>query len=122
MPTPSRHTPPAPEAVSSILIIRPRFVGDVCLTLPVLTNLARLAPQAALHYLVESEAAPLLADDPRLARLWVARRSDGPLAQAKLYADLRRAGFDLVLDLFCNPRTALWTAATGARTRVGYPN
>src|SRR5262249_55032912 len=27
---------------------------------------------------------------------------------------------DLVLDLFCNPRTAIWTAATGAHVRVGY--
>jgi hypothetical protein len=27
-----------------------------------------------------------------------------------------------VLDLFCNPRTAIWTAASGARWRVGYPN
>jgi ADP-heptose:LPS heptosyltransferase len=41
---------------------------------------------------------------------------------ARLCAELRAARFDLVLDLFCNPRTALWTAATGARWRVGYPH
>jgi hypothetical protein len=29
-------------------------------------------------------------------------------------------GYDVVLDLFCNPRTAVWTAATGARLRIGY--
>ncbi|MGH7723951.1 MAG: glycosyltransferase family 9 protein [Candidatus Eiseniibacteriota bacterium] len=104
-----------------MLVIRPRYVGDVCLTLPVLTNLQRIVPHAAIHYLVEEEAAPLLAEDPRLKRVWIASRRAGALAQARLYADLHAARFDLVLDLFCNPRTALWTAATGARWRAGYP-
>src|SRR5687768_10974624 len=122
MPKPSSRHLPAPGEIRKVLVIRPRFVGDVCLTLPVLTNLERLAPQAEVHYLVEEEAAPLLAGDPRLARLWVASRRGSALAGARLAAELRQARFDLVLDLFCNPRTALWTAATGAAWRVGYPN
>ena len=117
----STHGRPLPGEIRKVLVIRPRFVGDVCLTLPVIDNLRRLAPQAELHYLVEEEAAPLLADDPRLARVWIASRRSSPLAGARLLAALRRARFDLVLDLFCNPRTAVWTAATGARWRVGYP-
>jgi ADP-heptose:LPS heptosyltransferase len=117
----SRHLPAAGE-IRKVLVIRPRFVGDVCLTLPVLTNLRRLLPDAELHYLVEEEAAPLLADDPRLARLWVTSRRGSALAGARLAGELRGARFDAVLDLFCNPRTALWTAATGAPWRVGYPN
>lgn len=121
MSNPSSRRLPSAEDIRKVLVIRPRFVGDVCLTLPVLDNLRRLAPQAELHYLVEEEAAPLLADDPRLARVWIARRRGSPLAGARLAGQLRAAGFDLVLDLFCNPRTALWTAATGARWRVGYP-
>jgi ADP-heptose:LPS heptosyltransferase len=44
------------------------------------------------------------------------------MAMARLCGELRAAKFDLVLDLFCNPRTALWTASTGARWRVGYPH
>ena len=117
----SRHLPARGE-IRKVLVIRPRFVGDVCLTLPVLANLKRLVPAAELHYLVEEEAAPLLADDPRLARLWVAARRGSALAGARLAKDLRAERFDVVLDLFCNPRTALWTAATGAAWRVGYPN
>jgi len=122
MPPASSHRPIAPTDVGSILVIRPRFVGDVCLSTPVLTNLRRLAPQAALHYLTEEESAPLLVDDPRLARLWVSSRKKGALDQARLAADLRAQKFDVVLDLFCNPRTALWTAVTGAPWRVGYPH
>lgn len=117
----STHARPSPGEIRKVLVIRPRFVGDVCLTLPVVDNLRRLAPQAELHYLVEEEAAPLLADDPRLTRLWVAARRGSTLQTARLLASLRSAKFDLVIDLFCNPRTAVWTAATGARWRVGYP-
>ena len=121
MPSQSRHAPIAPEAPARILVIRPRFLGDVCLTLPVVQNLRRIAPQAEIHYLAEEESAPLLADDPRLARLWVAARHAPPIAQARFLGELRRARFDIVLDLFCNPRTALWTASTAAPVRVGYP-
>jgi len=28
----------------------------------------------------------------------------------------------VVFDFFCNPRSAVWTRASGARVRVGYPN
>ncbi|MEP7028008.1 MAG: glycosyltransferase family 9 protein [Candidatus Eisenbacteria bacterium] len=122
MPLPSSHRPVDPAAVGSVLVIRPRFVGDVCLSTPVLTNLRRLAPGAALHYLTEEESAPLLVDDPRLARLWVSSRKADLPAQARLASALRAQRFDVVLDLFCNPRTALWTALSGARWRVGYPH
>ena len=122
MPLPSSQRTIAPESLGKVLVIRPRFVGDLCLTTPVLTHLARLAPQAAIHYIAEEEAAPLLADDPRLERLWVTSRKATALDTARLCGALRREKFDLVLDLFCNPRTALWTATTGARWRVGYPN
>ncbi len=117
----STHARPSPAEIRKVLVIRPRYVGDVCLTLPVIDNLRRLAPQAELHYLVEEEAAPLLADDPRLARVWVTSRKASALDSARLLGALRAAKFDLVLDLFCNPRTAVWTAATGARWRAGYP-
>ena len=33
-----------------------------------------------------------------------------------------RVGPDVTIDCFCNPRTAIWTFASGARARSGYPN
>jgi len=122
MPRPSSDPTVAPDAVRRVLVVRPRFLGDICMTTPVLSRLRELAPQAELHYLTEEESAPLLADDPRLTRLWVSSRRATALATARLCGELRAAKFDVVLDLFCNPRTALWTAATGARFRVGYPH
>ena len=122
MPPASSQSPVAPESVRKVLVIRPRFVGDLCLTTPVLTHLARILPGVPVHYLAEEEAAPLLEGDPRLARLWTVPRKASAMATARLCGALRAEKFDLVFDLFCNPRTALWTAATGARWRVGYPN
>jgi heptosyltransferase-2/heptosyltransferase-3 len=34
---------------------------------------------------------------------------------------LRAWAPDVAFDFFCNPRSALWTRASGARVRVGYP-
>lgn len=102
------------------LVVRPRFLGDLCLTLPVLDHLRRLAPRAEVDYLVEAPYASLLAGDPRLRRVIAAPRSAGPGASARLLAGLAARRYDLVLDLFCNPRTAVWTFATGARVRAGY--
>lgn len=118
----STQAPLDPNGVKRALIIRPRFVGDVCLTLPVVDHLRRHAPQAIVDYLVEESYAPLVEGDPRLGRVLRARRNRSPLDTGRLMVELARADYDLVLDLFCNPRTAIWTAATGARTRVGYPD
>ncbi len=116
----SRQPPIRPEDVSRALVIRPRFVGDLCLTLPVVDHLRRHAPHAEIDYLVEAPFAPLLTGDPRLARVFAAPRSASALRTLPLLAALRARRYDLVLDLYCNPRTAVWTAATGARVRVGY--
>ena len=110
-----------PSSVKRVLIIRPRFVGDICITLPVVDHLRRLAPQATIDYLLEEPVAPLLIGDPRLRQVIAARRSLSPLPSVSLISRLSRERYDLVLDLFSNPRTSIWTAATRARVRVGYP-
>jgi ADP-heptose:LPS heptosyltransferase len=117
----SRQPPLDPTGVRRVLIIRPRFVGDVCLTLPVVDHVRRHAPHAAIDYLVEDTYAPLVDGDPRFARVVKAKRSNSISTAWQLLADLARSEYDLVLDLFCNPRTAIWTAATRASVRVGYP-
>lgn len=114
--------PLAPTEVRRILMIRPRFIGDICLTLPVLDALRALCPEARIAYLVERESAPLLESDPRVDDLIVARRSPGPLGNLKIVQRVRRFRPEVVFDFFANPRTALWTALSGAAVRVGYPN
>lgn len=108
-----------PAAIRRIALLRPRFLGDVCLTLPALEAVRAACPRAEVAYVIEEEAAPLVADDPRLARVITSPRS-GARSLWSAARQLQAFRPDLVIDFFCNPRTALWTACSGARARVGY--
>jgi ADP-heptose:LPS heptosyltransferase len=110
-----------PASVGSVLLIRPRFLGDLCLTLPALEAVRAACPRARIGYVVEQESAPLLAGDPRIDELIVVRRNPGIGETFDLVRRMRKRSPDLAIDFFCNPRTAQWTWASGARVRVGYP-
>mgnify|MGYP001058521045 CR=1 FL=1 len=111
--------PAAP--VRRVLLVRPRFLGDICLTLPALDAVRAACPAARVAYLTGRAAAPLLEGDPRVDELIVAPPRPGPAATAALVARLRRFAPEVAFDLFCNPRTALLTRLSGAPVRVGYP-
>jgi len=105
-----------------MIFVRPRFLGDVCLTLPLLEAARAACPGARVGYVLERGLAPLLAGDPRVDEVFdvPARPSVGETLA--LVSRLRAFAPDLLVDCFCNPRTALWSFASGARVRVGYPN
>jgi ADP-heptose:LPS heptosyltransferase len=111
-----------PAQVRRVLLIRPRFLGDVCLTLPALEAVRRACPEARIAYVVERESAALLEGDPRVDELIVISRRPRITETLALIGRLRRFAPDLAIDFFCNPRTAQWTWGSGARVRVGYPN
>lgn len=117
----------APE-LDRILISRLRFIGDVVLTTPVIRALKRQYPEAGLYYLAEPGPAAVLARNPHLEEVIVLPDELLPgravltrcAAQVRFLRSLRKRRFDLSIDLFGNPRSALLTLATGARYRVGY--
>jgi len=104
------------------MMIRPRFLGDVCLTLPALDAIRAACPQARVAYVAEPAAAELLRGDPRVDDLIVAPHRPGAAQTLALAGRLRRFAPEVAIDFFCNPRTAVWTFLSGARVRVGYPN
>ncbi|NOT35255.1 MAG: glycosyltransferase family 9 protein [Candidatus Eisenbacteria bacterium] len=110
-----------PRAVRRVLMVRPRFLGDVCLTLPTLDAIRAACPQARVAYVVERESAALLDGDPRVDERIVVPRSPSLGATLSLVSQLRRFAPQVAFDFFCNPRTALWVRLSGARVRVGYP-
>lgn len=112
----------------SILIIKLRATGDVILATPVIENLKKNFPKARLSFLTEEASADILRWNPFLDELlvlpikhwqrkgfWRTWRE-----QFRFYRNLRRKRFELVIDLFGNPRSALLTWLTRASTRVGY--
>ena len=114
---------PAHACHVKILLIRLRLIGDVVFTTPLVGALKRTFPDSRLTYLVEREAAPVVAGNPNLAdviiisrtRGWARLRDDVALARR-----LRAQRFDVVLDLHGGPRSSWLTWATGAPQRIGY--
>jgi ADP-heptose:LPS heptosyltransferase len=114
--------PVDPSSIRRILFVRPRFLGDVCLTLPLLEAARTACPGARVGYVLERGLAPLLAGDPRVDEVLDVPGKPSAGDTLALVRRLRSFGADLLFDCFCNPRTALWSFASGARVRVGYPN
>ena len=107
----------------NILLIRLRLIGDVVFTTPIPRALKRAFPDATISYLVEESAAPVIAHNPHIDHLIVVRHSRGwgrIADDVKLAARLRRAHYDIVLDLHGGPRSSWLTLVTGARERIGY--
>jgi lipopolysaccharide heptosyltransferase II len=103
-----------------ILLSRLRFVGDIVLTTPVIRSVRAACPEARIAYLGDCHAVSLLQGNPHLNEIIPYDFSrPAALEQARVAWLLRRRGFDLAIDMFNNPRSALLTYATGARVRVG---
>lgn len=105
--------------IRSILVIKPRAIGDVLLSTVVLPNLRSAFPEASIAFLTEKPAAEIILDNPFVDTPIIFDPSAG--GYPGLLLRLWRARFDLVFDLFCNPRSAQITFATRAPIRVGYP-
>ncbi len=106
-----------------ILLIRLRLIGDVVFTTPAVGALRQAYPDARITYLVETAAAPVVAGNPAVDRVWTVPRARGLrrlAADVALACRLRRERFDLVLDFHGGPRATWLTWATGAPRRIGY--
>jgi len=120
-------TPPRDEVVR-ILVVKLRAVGDVILTTPVLRNLRLAYPGAAIDFLTEPPSAAILRTFPDVNEVVLFNRREvetaGPVKASKrgleLIRKIRERNYDLVLDLFGNPRTALVTRLSRAKWRVGF--
>ncbi len=115
---------------TSILIIRPSALGDVCRSVPVLTSLRAAYPTARIDWLVQDtfahaiEAHPALTavvpfDRARFGRDLAEFEPDSTLAFLRR---IREARYDLVIDAQGLFRSGGLAFATRARRRIGYAN
>jgi heptosyltransferase I len=121
-----RSPPPAADLrnrdFSKILLIKLSAVGDVVHTIPVLNKLRRRFPAARLDWLVTPAIAELLRHNPAISNVIEFARDDWsvPWRPLRLAAKLRSTGYDLVVDMHGQFRTAIFTLATGAPIRIGF--
>lgn len=114
--------------VRRILIIKLRAIGDVLLATPVIENVRRACPDAHLAFLTERASEGVVDENPFLDEVIILDRVTWQTLpvwarlreQVAFYQSLRSRGFDLAIDLFGNPRSAILTALSGARHRVGF--
>jgi ADP-heptose:LPS heptosyltransferase len=105
-------------AARRILVIRRKALGDALVTLPAVLRLASALPGAEIDLVVDRPFAPLftaMAGGLRVVPWPPLARTPGGWVRS-----LRARRYDLVIDYLGSPRTALWTALTGAHLRVGY--
>ncbi len=118
---------------SGLLVVRLRSIGDIVLLTPALALLKRWRADLKISVLVESRFSQLLEASPDIDRIIVyprpfsrnTRRRAGLGAFLGKISELRREKFQVAVNLHGGPTSALLTAASGARRRVGfahYPN
>lgn len=106
------------ESVKRLLVIKLRAVGDVLLSTIVLRNLHLAFPGTQIDFLTEPPARDILAGSPDVDSLLLYDRTT--MSGLDLIREVRKRRYDVVIDLFGNPRTALVTRLSGARHRVGF--
>ncbi len=103
----------------SVLLIKPRAIGDVLLSTPVITNIKRSFRDITIDFLCESFASDVIVGNNDVRNvISFNKKNDSTLSLISL---IRGKKYDIVVDLFCNPRTALITFFSGATYRIGFP-
>jgi ADP-heptose:LPS heptosyltransferase len=106
--------------IQRILLSRMKYIGDVVLTTPVIRAVREKYPDAYIAYLGDAKAVALLEHNPHLNEI-IPFDFTKPdiIEQARVMFMLRKRKFDVVVDMFSNPRTAMLTRASGAPIRIG---
>ena len=106
--------------MNRVLLTRMKFIGDIVLTTPVIRSLRTALPHAYIAYLGDRNAVSLLEHNPFLNEI-ISYDFSRPTMQEQWRVAwlLRRRKFDVVIDLFGNPRSALLSYLSGAQVRVG---
>ena len=114
---------------SRILLIKPSALGDVVHTIPVLVKLRARYPRARIDWLITPENAEVVRHHPALSNVVLFARRDfskpgqrwrATLGFFDLLKQIRRAKYDLVVDMHGQVRSALFALISGARVRIGF--
>lgn len=106
-----------PDGIKKILCIKPRGIGDIVLSTIILDNLHNHFPNAKIDYLTERFAKSALMNNPLVNNILTMHKTELPI---KVAWRIRKEKYDMVIDLWSNPRSAQVTFLSGAKIKVGY--
>ena len=115
----------------SILIVNPFGIGDVLFTTPLVRAVRGAFPESRIEYLCNRRTESILRGNPHLnelfvyerdevVRLWQTSRREWVRLLLQFVRRVRRARFDLVIDLSLGERYTLILMLLGVRRRVGF--
>lgn len=134
MTAPSNRPPFNLEKIRHIALIQPSRIGDIVFSLPTLTGLRRIFPEARISWLVDERCKELVEDHPDLDESIVIpfKALEKALKEKRwpwiwktlrqLKKELREGSFDLSVDLHGLAKSALLVLMAGARHRIGSSN
>lgn len=105
--------------IKKILIIKLRGIGDIVLSTIVLDNLKASFPEAKIDYLVDASGKYGLEGISSINSVYIFPKKF--YQRIKFFYKIFLNKYDLVLDFFSNPSTALLTFISRAEYRVGFP-
>jgi lipopolysaccharide heptosyltransferase II len=103
--------------IKKILCIKPRGIGDILLSTIIIDNIQSAFPGVIIDYLTEPFAKPALENNPNINKILTMEKKEFPLWVA---LRIRKEKYDLVIDLWSNPRTAQITFLSGVKYRLGF--
>ena len=114
-------------SVKRVLVIKMRHHGDVLLTSPVFSTLKKALPQATVDAFIYKDTLPMLQGHPGIADFLLYDRRWKELStlkkickEVKLLREIRKRGYDLVINLTEGDRGAIAASVSGAFCRVGF--
>ncbi len=106
------------KPIHRILVIRTDRIGDVVLSLPIITALRKKYPQVHITLLVQPDVSPIVEDLTDLNGI-LEDEGDGIRSFFRLVQNIRKEAFDAALLLHPTLRLAFAIALAGVPVRVG---
>ena len=106
-----------PEEIKNILCIKPRGIGDIVLSTIILDNLLNHYPNAKIDYLTEHFAKHSVTNNPLVNKVLTMLKTEFVF---KVAWRIRKEKYNMIIDLWSNPRSAQITFLSGVKFRVGY--
>lgn len=101
-----------------ILVCQQRQIGDVIISTLCVELLKKRFPDAEIHFLTEKKCAPVLENNPHIAKVWTIDRSLSFLQNIAFYWKVADNKFDLVVDFQQLPRLRYITGLSRAKYRL----
>ncbi len=109
-----------PSRLRKVLLIRFRRIGDIILTTPAVRALRTALPRAEIAYVVEEPYRKLVEGNTDIDRVIAVPKGASRREFLALVREVRKAGYDAVIDFHGGPRASLLALLSGAKVRAGY--